>query len=372
MPLSFVHTADFHLGADLRRFGTTVANRLKEAQLQALDQVMALSAERKADFVVICGDLFDSRNPAEKTVRNALQVIGRYRPMPVYVLPGTHDFLSDNSVLASIDSYTPPDNLIVLTDAEFSPLFLPGKEAWLCFSANRSNKSSSSPVAGCMRKEEEGYHVGLAHGSLELGGIDASYDFPIAMKDIENSGLDYLALGHWHSSQIGKRGKTTFAYPGIPQPLGFSDPEEGRVLFVILRDSAEPNIEPVKSSRVNFRVLSEKIYHPQQVVQLLDKAGDANTVVKLDFAYSDNFKEVREVKRVLNEARTRFLLLLSDEPIDKNPLPESIRKDSGNGNLLIEAFLAELQRMSVADSPERGHLYKRAASLGLQIIRREV
>jgi len=372
MPLSFVHTADFHLGADLRRFGVTAASRLMEAQLQALDQVMALSTERKADFVVICGDLFDSRSPAEKTVRSALRVIGSYRSMPVYVLPGTHDFLSENSVLTSIDNYAPPDNLIILTDANSSPLHLPEKNVWLYFGVNRSNKSSSSPIAGCVRKKEEGYHIGLAHGSLTLGGIDTSYDFPVTMKDIENSELDYLALGHWHNLQTGKQGRTTFAYAGTPQPLGFSDPEEGKVLFVTLRDLMEPDIEPIKSSRVNFRVLSEKIYHPHQVTQLLNKAGDADTIVKLDFAYSDNFKEVREANRAINEAKARFLLLLSDEPVDRSPLPESVHQDLSDGNLLEETFLAELQRMSVSDSPERAHLYKRAASLGLQIIRREI
>jgi DNA repair exonuclease SbcCD nuclease subunit len=47
-------------------------------------------------------------------------------------------------------------------------------------------------------------------------------------------GLDYLALGHWHSAQSGRAGGVTHAYAGAPEAVALDQDRAGKVLLVEL------------------------------------------------------------------------------------------------------------------------------------------
>ncbi|MCP4569291.1 MAG: hypothetical protein GY841_17080, partial [FCB group bacterium] len=101
MPLKFIHAADFHLGADLRRLGSDeLIEALREAQLGALEKTLAAAVEQQVSFVLICGDFFDNRFPIADIIEKIRKLFSRFSSVPVFILPGTHDFLSDDSVLA--------------------------------------------------------------------------------------------------------------------------------------------------------------------------------------------------------------------------------------------------------------------------------
>jgi DNA repair exonuclease SbcCD nuclease subunit len=54
----------------------------------------------------------------------------------------------------------------------------------------------------------------------------------VTREEIAASGLDYLALGHWHSLLQGKAGPVTWAYPGAPEPVAVDQDRAGKVLLV--------------------------------------------------------------------------------------------------------------------------------------------
>jgi DNA repair exonuclease SbcCD nuclease subunit len=56
----------------------------------------------------------------------------------------------------------------------------------------------------------------------------------VTREEIAATGLDYLALGHWHSTQQGKAGTTTYAYSGAPEPVAVNQDGAGKVLLVEL------------------------------------------------------------------------------------------------------------------------------------------
>jgi DNA repair exonuclease SbcCD nuclease subunit len=320
-PLTFVHAADFHLGADLKRFGPA-AEKLRQAQFNALYRTLACAAEIEAAFVVICGDLFDSRFPAEKIIEQTRDVFAEFPLIKVFIIPGTHDFLSRHSILSSEKAGWASKNVILLNQSVESPLRLPDFNCHLYFTLNRSNRSSSSPVNSFCRQSHAGYHIGLAHGSLRIGGLDLSYDFPIEPKEIEESCLDYLALGHWHRVRVEKYGRTTVAYSGIPQPLSFSDPEEGSALVVTIGGSNPEIIEQMSTSTIIFKRISEVIYHPHQLTKVIDNEANTNKIIKLDLQFSDNLKEHHEIDRIIKNSASRFLSVNADGWKEKNPSPE--------------------------------------------------
>ena len=61
--LTFLHTADLHLGAPFRglaKVSPAWAARLVQAIAEAFDRVIDTAVSRKVDFVVISGDVFDA------------------------------------------------------------------------------------------------------------------------------------------------------------------------------------------------------------------------------------------------------------------------------------------------------------------------
>ena len=370
MPLTFVHASDFHLGADLRRFGDA-AGWLSSAQYAALDKTLCSARDRRADFVLICGDLFDSRRPSRSVLDRTRLIFAAYPSVSVYVIPGTHDFLSEKSVFALSQPDWAPPNVTILTENSSSPFPLADKNAQLYFRANRSNKSHQSPIAQMQRIKEDGFHIGLAHGSLQTGSLAFEYESPIGIKTIEASGLDYLALGHWHRPRADKFGRTTLAYSGIPQPISYSDPEDGSIYVVTIEDTGQVEIDRIVTSTIALKRISATIYHPQEAANLLEELADPNSVVKLAFLFSDNWIEASEVEEVIEKAKARFLLVQSDMPngLDRVRPPAP---PNGPNEQLLRVFTAELDRLREADSPERAVIYEKAIEHGIKIITGEL
>jgi DNA repair exonuclease SbcCD nuclease subunit len=78
----------------------------------------------------------------------------------------------------------------------------------------------------------------MVHGSLAIPDRTDRDDVVVTRAEIEATGLDYLALGHWHSAQEGRVGTTTYAYSGAPEPVAVTQDGAGKVLLVALDEVA--------------------------------------------------------------------------------------------------------------------------------------
>ena len=78
------------------------------------------------------------------------------------------------------------------------------------------------------------WHVGLLHAAVAIPGQTDGDDVVITTDEIAASHLDYLALGHWHSTTQGKAGRTLYAYAGAPEPIALDQDRAGNVLLVTL------------------------------------------------------------------------------------------------------------------------------------------
>jgi len=83
----FAHMADVHLGSFREP-------RLREANLGAFVTALDLCRAEKADFILICGDLFHTSLPDMGIVERATAKMRETRDagIPIYVIYGSHDF----------------------------------------------------------------------------------------------------------------------------------------------------------------------------------------------------------------------------------------------------------------------------------------
>ena len=78
----------------------------------------------------------------------------------------------------------------------------------------------------------------MIHGALAIPDRTDGDEVVFTREEIAASGLDYLALGHWHSYQQAVAGGTTYAYSGAPEPVAISQDGAGNVVLVELETTA--------------------------------------------------------------------------------------------------------------------------------------
>jgi hypothetical protein len=256
--LRLLHTADVHLGSRHAEMGSQAAAQ-RERQFAAFRATVDLALAEHVDGLLIAGDLFDSNLQPRRSVERTAAELKRLTDaaIRVVIIPGTHDVYDRASVYRAYDlaamAGLPPDSdrLAVLTpdrpDVVFGILDL--AVHGFVFATKRAPRS---PLAGFDAAVDgrARWHVGLIHGSLAIPGKTDTDEVVFTAEEIAASHLDYLALGHWHSTQRGQAGATTWAYSGAPEPVAVDQDRAGNVLLVELDERAGARYVTVEERRV--------------------------------------------------------------------------------------------------------------------------
>src|SRR5215831_10709243 len=93
--LRFVHAADLHLDSPFRGVGdasTALKDRLQAATLGALGRIVDHTIHSKADFLVIAGDIYDSKDRSLRALVSFRKEMERLaeRNIPAYIVHGNH------------------------------------------------------------------------------------------------------------------------------------------------------------------------------------------------------------------------------------------------------------------------------------------
>jgi len=97
-------------------------------------------------------------------------------------------------------------------------------------------------LKGLNRSTSSKFHIAMAHGSFYIPEKIAEDDHVFRLEEVKASGMDYLALGHWHRVYSCSE-KPPAWYSGPPEWIP-DQRERGAVLLVSLLDSGEVKVEP--------------------------------------------------------------------------------------------------------------------------------
>ena len=245
--LRLLHMADVHLGARHADLGEQAAAQ-RERQFAAFTAAVDLAIAEKVDLVLISGDLFDSNVQPRRSVERVAAQLNRLVAAKIrsVILPGTHDAYDRSSIyraydLKSLAGSTPEDDWVTVLTSARRGIHIGACDVVVHGPVFPTKKAPHSPmedidVAG--QKGRATWHVGMVHGAIAIPGKTDRDDVVITTDEIGASGLDYLALGHWHSVQQAKAGGVTYAYPGAPEPVAVDQDRAGKVLLVELEESA--------------------------------------------------------------------------------------------------------------------------------------
>jgi DNA repair exonuclease SbcCD nuclease subunit len=371
MSVRILHLADLHLGAAFPSMGERGPERARDF-LSAFQRAteLAASPERPVDLVVIAGDLFDTHDPDESLVFQVESGLERVSKagVPVALVPGTHDAYSyRRSVYRRLRL---PEEAYVLSD----PTLRPGprltihEETVQLYGIAYDPAVSVRPLAEFTRSGVADYHVAILHGALQDSPswkVRPS-DLPIDRAEIAASGLDYLALGHYHNFVEVREGGSVAVYPGTLEGRRFG--EDGArylVIATLSRGNVSLERKPWNTrtlSQVTIDFTGAPIHDERRLVERIAAfAGDREIVrARLEGAADFAF----EGDRVLRAVRERFFHLELD---DRTYLMDEALLDRYRDEATIRgAFVRRtLKRLAQAQTPEEKETVTLALRLGL-------
>lgn len=279
--IKILHTADHQLGVKFIGFGEK-GRQLRKAVKESLSTTVDLALAEAADLVLIAGDLFDSNAVSRNLVDEAVAQLKRLAPIPVCILPGTHDCYDASSVYRRPEFRDIP-NIHIFTD-EITSISFPELDLTVCGRANLSPTGSQSPLTGLEKTNETKYHVAMAHGEMAIEGKFAGDYYPIEQKEIAASGMNYVALGHWHRYADFSQGDVKAFYCGAPETLSFEEGEDSGFVLLVSIDESATRVEKKRVGKYVWRTVDlsvEAFETEEELLQEIQKHADPNTLLRV-------------------------------------------------------------------------------------------
>jgi len=369
--IKIIHTGDVHLGAKFTSFKDK-AGKQRRALLDSFRKVVDTAILERANILLIAGDLFDSNFPSYDTVNAVKTELKKLNDSKIYVAisPGTHDCLSVDSIYRREDFTEGLPYIYVFDDEKVTEKKYPDLDLTVYAQANTSNKSKKSPIGFLEAIEEKNskYKVAMAHGSLQIEGKFADDDWPISLTEISKSGMDYIALGHWHGAQDFSFGATKAWYSGSPE-ITYKEGKGGLGQGFAIKIEFLNNIEitPIKISdkKVEEFDLDVSGYsNIDDIYKEIEKKAGENTILILNIKGVINPELFLSTEKIEEDFKDRFFSIKAKntsqvrmDDITKRDYPEEI---------VIGKFIRIMQeKINSAGSDEEKNILEEALQLGV-------
>ncbi|WP_432180819.1 exonuclease SbcCD subunit D [Streptomyces sp. NBC_00063] len=253
--MRLLHTSDWHLGRAFHRVN------MLGAQAEFIGHLVATVRERGVDAVVVSGDVYDRAVPPLAAVELFDDVLHRLadQGIPTVMISGNHDSARRLGVgagligRAGIHLRTDPGACatpVLIPDATGDVAFYglpylepalvkdefrvskPGHESVLAAAMDRVRADLAERPAGTRS-------VVLAHAFVTGGeASDSERDITVggvaAVPSGVFDGVDYVALGHLHGSQVISE---RVRYSGSPLPYSFSEADHRKSMWLVDLDA---------------------------------------------------------------------------------------------------------------------------------------
>jgi len=259
--LKLLHCADIHLDAPFTSLSACPDmpdTRRQELKL-AFGRIVDIAEQEQVDLLLICGDLYEHDYVRRSTIRYVCDQLDRIPDIQVLAIPGNHDPLVQNSYYMSFEW---PDNVHILTDE--NPVFNAGENK-VCIYGKISDKQLI---------DESKINILMAHGTVDMNFNSNAFNH-LSSRELDLFGLDYIALGHFHTKLQGIGAKGRIFNPGSPEPLGFDEEGEHGVFLASIEKNGSDSMV-----KADFKPINRRTYRNIEVI-LGDCATDEQAFEKV-------------------------------------------------------------------------------------------
>ena len=292
---------------------TRTSSRLQDF-LRSLDELVDYSIDKKADLVLICGDVYKSKNPTQTNQLEFLKTISKLanKGIKVFLLAGNHDSPNVPGPATTLDIFPTLDieNVQIANElntqsgqtrnGSIQIISLPwirkgdfmSLEKYNQLSNEKFNSAIEEKLIEDLDKEianlDSSMHSILAsHVSVDLDktssekSMTLGKDYLLPTNFLANPKLDYVALGHIHRHQI-LNDDPPVVYSGSLERIDFGEEKDSKGFCVI-----DISTSTDKKNRLNSYKFVEVNARRFKTIQIKIEENDG----------SPNEKIVAEIKK---------------------------------------------------------------------------
>jgi len=242
--LRFVHAADLHLDSPfggLRSIAPEIAETLYQATFDAYNNIIDLCIQEQVDALLIAGDIFDSADRSLRAQRKFVDGLNRLEEANIrsFVCHGNHDPLNGWEAQIAF----PGSCHRFGSELEQVPVFEDEPDRAVVYGVSypqREVRDNLVPLFSAI--EPKPFTIGLLHANVGNNTEHDSYA-PCTLSDLEETGIDYWALGHVHTRQVLLEANPTVVYPGNPQGRHPNEPGARGVYIVEVGDAGQVSLD---------------------------------------------------------------------------------------------------------------------------------
>ncbi len=278
----FVHAADLHLdsplvGLDLKE--DAPREIIREAPRRALDALVRLCLDEKADFLVLAGDIYDGDWKDYATGQFFIAQMRRLGDLPVFLIRGNHD--AANKMTRNLPL---PKNVKLVGEVKAETCHLESLNVAIHGRSFQDREVRENlvreypdPVPGC-------FNLGVLHTSLS--GANAEHDTyaPCSVEQLIDKGYDYWALGHVHQRHVIRTSDPAIVFPGNLQGRHVRETGEKGAYLVEVGDDNAVSLAFHRLDVVRWEAVEHRAKQDQDAENVLEDAigavrihGDAET-----------------------------------------------------------------------------------------------
>lgn len=270
--IKILQAGDLHFDTPFKDLDKNISIISKEELLEVFSKIIDISMENSVDILLLTGDIFDNLTINKKTLIFIKNQIERISNIRVFISPGNHDPYNEKSFYKMINW---PDNVYIFKGSiEKVVLEDLNTVVWgAAFNEYHVRKSLLKNI----NADNNYINIMTIHGDISNTDDGNEYN-PITKRDIENSKLDYIAIGHRHNfSGILRENNTFYAYAGCPQGRGFDEVgDKGIILGEVTKGAVDLNF--IRTSKRNYYVeeidISDSVSYDEVRLRILSAINE--------------------------------------------------------------------------------------------------
>ncbi len=254
--IKFLHCSDIHLDAPYVGIPLDKADERRREGRATFLRLMELARDREIDYILISGDLFDSRFATNMTAELLIREFKNTPNAKIIIAPGKHDAYENSPIYTSGRL---PENCYVFTNDALSRFDFGDDRLTVYGWAFKNEELTVSPIAE--NRVDDASKINIVMGYADLDGSVDSTSCPVASSDLGRFGADYYAFGGRHAkTEFIKKDGAMYGYSGSLECTGFDEPYMGgaKILTIDYNDG-ELSIDAKHVSFGRIRFVTEAI-----------------------------------------------------------------------------------------------------------------
>ncbi len=360
MTLKIMHSADFHIGMTLNRYGP-ISSELAESRVAVLQKIVDKANEKECHLLTIAGDLFDKTSINKGDVEATIKKLHDFKGNAILILPGNHDHLSEGSNLWEWIRESLPDHGVVLDKKEPVSLTRFGLANVTVYPAPCYERNSNESAIDWIKEQlpvPDEVSIAIAHGALEGKSMNEGDYYPMTERELDEiEDMDLWLLGHVHRSfpdEENVRIQNKF-YAGTPEPDGLDCRHQGSCWIIEIGESREIKAERLWIGQYRFEDKAVEIKDGNDIQKVISSYAEReNTILRLKISGwipKEDYDNWIRSGKLYSELKDNLAQLVS---YDDNDLHPQIDRDVIDEEFTQASFPYQLLTTLESEGKETG------------------